>query len=244
MPRKLISECEAEIARLAAKNEALEAELEAMKAHEARETAHDAVNAKTPVKRPPPESKGTTIHFPAPGTTLILPSDDELHLLENIVLAAYPILAPPIELSFQQRLTHRNHPSLDIKPDTVAIHASFFREFKNAFIAIGSMKRMDGPDRRHYVSFHAEAAQSWLRSHGLFHDITTGALLAAALAHGDVFYTDGTIDGSLWELGLSVYVGTVAKAAWRRVLAAGKVLPAAALPPNRRMAAASPARVY
>lgn len=78
----------------------------------------------------------------------------------DIALTAFPSLAPPIELSFSQRLTRRDHPSLEIVPDVAAINADFFRQFKSSFIAAGSMKRMDGPDRRHYVSFHGEAAQS------------------------------------------------------------------------------------
>jgi hypothetical protein len=238
MPRKLIKDYELEIEKLVAENEKLEHELAAMRAEEA---------PAPPAKRPlMPESRGTTVLYPPPDSTLIMPLEGELHQLMGVALTAYPSLGPKIELSLMQRLTRRNHPGLadEIVPDTGAINADFFREFKAAFIAIGSMKRMDGPDRRHYVSFHGEAAQSWLRSHNLFADITTGSFIAAALAHGDIFYTDGTIDGQLWELGLSVYVGAVAKAAWRGVLQTGKLRPASPVPAARRMAAASPVRVY
>jgi hypothetical protein len=238
MPRKLISECEAEIARLKAENEVLTQELAATKAEEA---------PAPPAKRPlMPESRGTTVLYPPADMTLVMPLEDEMHRLMDIALMAYPSLGPKIELSLLQRLTRRNHPGLadETVPDVAAITADYFREFKAAFIAIGSMKRMDGPDRRHYVSFHAEAAQSWLRSHNMFFDISTPAFIAAALAHGDVAYTDGTVDGQLWELGISVYIGAVAKDSWRGVIKTGKLRPAAAIPSNRRMAAASPTLVY
>jgi hypothetical protein len=238
MARKLIKDLEAENNRLLAENVQMRQELAALKAEEAP--------ASPPVKPRMPASEGTRVSYPPPATTLVMPSDGDLHQLMGVALTAYPSLAPKIELSFQQRLTLRNIPSLadQIKPDVEAITTGFFREFKSSFIAIGSMKLMDEPDRRHYVSFHADAAQSWLRSHNMFFDISTPAFIAASLAHGDIPYTDGTVDGSLWELGISIYTGAVAKDAWRAVLKTGKLRPAAALPPHRRMAAASPVRVF
>jgi hypothetical protein len=239
MARKLIRDYEAENERLAAEIEQLEAELAALKTEEAPDAP--------PAKRPPmPASKGTTVFCPPPESTLVMPSDGDLHRLMDIVLVAFPTLAPKIELSFTQRITVRNFPSLadKIEPDVGGITADFFREFKAAFIAIGSMRRMGEPDRRHYVSYHVEAAQSWLRSHNLFADIPTNAFIAAALAHGDIPWTNGTIDGQLWELGINIYTGPVASDAWRLVLETGKLRPAAGLPPHRRMAPPSPVRFY
>jgi hypothetical protein len=238
MPRKLIADLEAEIAARDAKIVQLTSELATLKALEAP--------ASPPAKRPMPASQGTVVFCPPPESTLVMPNDGDLHRLMDIALTAYPSLRPKIELSFQQRLTLRNIPSLadQIKPDVEAISADYFREFRAAFVAIGSMKRMDEPDRRHYASFHVEAAQSWLRSHSMFADIPANAFIAAALAHGDVLYTDGAVDGSLWELGISVYVGKPAGDAWRGVLKTGKLRPATAVPAARRMAVASPARIY
>jgi hypothetical protein len=102
-----------ENAALAAENEQMRKELAALKAEEAP--------ASQPVKRQMPASEGTTVSYPRPDSTLIMPSDGDLHRLMDIALAAFPSLAPKIELSFQQRLTVRNIPSLadQIEPDAL-----------------------------------------------------------------------------------------------------------------------------
>jgi hypothetical protein len=236
--RKSVRDLEAEIAALAKENEALTQELVAMRAERAP--------AAPPAKPKMAESQGTRVLYPPPESTLVMPDDIELHRLMAIPLAVYQNLGPKFELSFEQRRTVRNHPQLadETVPDVAAINASFFREFKLSFIAIGSMRRTDQPDRAHYVGFHSAAAQSWLRSHNLFADISNGAFILAALAHGDVPYTSDELAGQLWELGLSAYVGGVARAAWKQVLAHGKLRQESPVPPHRRLAAASPVRVY
>jgi hypothetical protein len=236
MPRKTIRDLEAEIEKLVAENKALEAQLASLNGAE-----------EEPAKPPRAlESQGTRVFYPPQETTLVMPDDIELRRLMAIALAAYPGLGPKHELSFEQLRALRNHPQLaeQIVPDVAAINAAYFREFKYSFISIGSMKRMGEPDRRHYLNFHAEAARSWLKSHNLFADLTSGAFLVAALAHGDVPFTDGTVAGSTWELGLSVYVGAVARVAWKQVLAHGKLRSAAPVPANRRLPPASPVHVY
>jgi hypothetical protein len=235
MARKLIRDYEAENERLVAENAQLRDELAELK----------ALEAPVALKPEPAKVEGTIVSYPPPPSSLVMPSDDDLHRLMDIALTAFPSLAPKIELSFMQRLTLRNHPSLadQIKPDVEAITADFFREFKNSFIAIGSMKLKDEPARKYFVGHWTETAQSWLRQRNMFFDITTSAFIAAALAHG-VSYTDGTIDGSSWELGIDSYSGRAVTDGWRRVLAGGKVLPSTAIPSNRRLAAARPARVW
>jgi hypothetical protein len=233
MARKLISDCEAKIARLEVENNRLRGELAAMKALEA-----------PPAKRPEPAIARPLVSYPPVESTLVMPDDADLHRLMDVALAAYPSLAPKIELSFLQRLTLRNHPTLadQVEPDAKGIVADFFREFKSSFVAIGAMRLKDEPARKYYVSHWTEAAESWLRAHNLFADITTPAFILAAISHG-VPYTDGTVDGSLWELGLDLHSGRVVTDGWKRVLTGGKVLPATPVPSNRRLAAASPVRV-
>ena len=42
----------------------------------------------------------------------------------------------------------------------------WFNEFKASFQAIGAMRRMDQPDRKHYLGHHVEACESHLRTIG------------------------------------------------------------------------------
>ncbi len=129
------------------------------------------------------------------------------------ILTAFPSLAPTIELSYMQRITLRYYPGAadQIKPDVEAINVDFFRQFNSAFLAIGAMKLRDEPARKYFVGHWTEAAQTWLRCRYVFADITTNALIAAALTHG-VSYTDGTIDGSFWNSGS---ICTPAEQLWR-----------------------------
>jgi hypothetical protein len=140
---------------------------------------------KPPAKRQPvDEPRGVTISYPPPPSTLTMPTDDELHRLQDIVLKAYPRLAPAIEINFMQRLTLRDapkHVADQIKPDVEAIEADFFKNLRACFISIGGMKLMEEPDRRHYVSHHVEAARAWLRSFNINVEISTEAFTAAAL---------------------------------------------------------------
>ena len=226
-----ITKTKVEIARLTAENADLRARL-------------DALEGKKPVPRAPGE-EGTRVTYPAPPSTLIMPSDEELRRLMDIALTAFPSLAPTIELSYMQRITLRYYPGAadQIKPDVEAINVDFFRQFNSAFLAIGAMKLRDEPARKYFVGHWTEAAQTWLRCRYVFADITTNALIAAALTHG-VSYTDGTIDGSFWELGLDLYTGRTVVEGWRRVLASGKIPQATPVPSNRRIAPASPVRIY
>jgi hypothetical protein len=229
-----VSTTKERLAALEAENANLRARLEALEGR------------KRPAPKPAPvEERGVTVSYPRPPSTLIMPSDNELRQLEAIVLKAFPSLAPKIELNFQQRFTVRNYPAIadQIQPDAEAINADYFRQFTSAFVAIGAMRLRDEPARKYFVGHWTEAAQTWLRCRNVFADITTNALIAAALAHG-VSYTDGTIDGSLWEFGLDLYTGRAVLDGWRRVLASGKIPQATPVPSNRRIAPASPARIY
>jgi hypothetical protein len=240
MARKLISDCEAEISSLKAENEALTQELASIKALEAHEIARDAVTA------PPrmPESRGTTIHFPKTSSSLVMPSDAELLALGDLGMAAFPAFGPAFELSFTERLTKSRNPQVDIRPDHAGILTDWHRQFKLAFIAAGSFFRTAEPNRKQYAGHWTDRANVWLRSYGLRGHVETPMFILACICHDDVAWTDGRINGSVFELGLDTYTGKPAGDAWRGVIKTGKLRPATAVPAARRMAVASPARIY
>jgi hypothetical protein len=236
MPRKLISTCEAEIARLEVENAKLRLELAALKAEEAP--------VAPPVKRPPmSESRGTVVSFPKTGSTLIAPSDAEMLALGDIGLAAFPEWGPTFELNFAERMQKSHYPDIDIQPDRAGILAAWRKQFRAAFLAAGSFYRTEEPNRRQYSGHWTDQANAWLKSYGLRGDIETPMLILACICHADICWTDGRESGSVFELGLDVYTGKRAGDAWRGVLSSGKLRPAAAVPSNRRLAAASPVRV-
>ena len=85
------------------------------------------------------EPRGVRVTTSLPQSTLLVPSDEQLHRLLDIVLKAYPRLAPAIELNFMQRLTLRNatpETARQIKPDAEAIEAEFFANFEAAFLLL------------------------------------------------------------------------------------------------------------
>ena len=174
-----------------------------------------------------------------------MPSDEQLRRLLDIVLQAYPRLAPAIELNFMQRLTLRNatpETAKQIKPDAEVIKAAFYENFKACFIAIGGMKITEEPDRRHFIGFHVDNARAWLKSFAIHTEISVEAFICAALAHGSIAYTDGTIDGQVWECSLSPYVGSSVTDGWKHVLATGRLR--APCGPALRIPQRSPSRVY
>ena len=194
--------------------------------------------------KPADEPRGVTITYPVPPSTLVMPSDEQLHKLLDIVLACYPRLGPRIELSFMQKLTLRNatpETARTITPDKEAIEAAFFENFRACFVAIGGMKITEEPDRRHFVGFHCDNARAWLKSFAIHTEISVEAFIVAVLAHGSIAYTDGTIDGQVWECGLSPYVGSSVTDGWKRVLESGRLRAPSA--PALRIPQRSPSRV-
>ena len=212
---------------------------------------HEALGkriAKLEGSKPAPkrvDERGVTVTYPVPPSTLVMPSDEQLHKLLDIVLAAYPRLAPAIELSFMQKLTLRNatpETARTITPDKEAIRTAFFENFKACFLAIGSMKVMEEPDRRHFIGFHCDNAHAWLKSFAIHTEITVEAFICAVLAHGSIAYTDGTISGQVWECGLSPYVGSSVTDGWKHVFSTGQLR--APSGPALRLATRSPSRVF
>ena len=79
------------------------------------------------------------------------------------------------------------------------------------------MKIMEEPDRRHFIGFHCDNARAWLKSFAIHTEISVEAFIFAVLAHGSIAYTDGTIDGQVWECGLYPYVGSSVTDGWKHV---------------------------
>jgi hypothetical protein len=236
MARKLIKDYEAENERLVAENTQMRQELAAMKAEEAPASP-------PPVKRMP-ESRGTTVSYPKTGSTLVMPSDAEMLALSDIGMAAFPGFGPRFELSFTERLTKSHYPQVDIQPDRAGILAAWRKQFRLAFLAAGSFFRTAEPNRKQYCGHWTDRANTWLKSYGLHGDVDTNMLILVCLCHGDIAWTDGRINGQVFELGLDVYTGAAASDAWRGVIKTGKLRAATPLPPNRRLATASPVRVW
>ena len=194
------------------------------------------------------DERGVTISYPVPPSTLVMPSDEQLHKLLDIVLAVYPRLAPAIELSFMQKLTLRNatpETARTIKPDVEAIKAAFFENFRACFVSIGGMKVTEEPDRRYFIGFHCDNARSWLKSYAVHTEIGVEGFICAVLAHGSIPYTDGSQnaqDGCVWECGLSPYSGRSVVDGWKHVLASGRLRQPCG--PALRLQARSPSRVF
>jgi len=202
----------------------------------------DLLEGRTPAPKPLP-IEGTRVFKPKPVSSLIEPTDDELVQLAAIGVQALPQFGPKYELSFHQKLALRNNASLQIEPDRERIDADFRKAFKTAFIAAGSFFRTPEPNHKRYCGYWMDCANDWLRSFGLLGDVECDMLILAAICHHDIPWTDGRENGSVFELGVDVYVGTPAGDAWRETLRTGKIREPTPKPPWRRMAPRSPSRV-
>ena len=88
----------------------------------------------------------------------------------------------------------------------------------------GFIGRAVAVDHKHTVSYWISAAEQILRELGGASETLSGlSFLAAALAHGDVFYNDVRDFPYVREFGLREYGGRPATDAWRKVLATGKI---------------------
>jgi hypothetical protein len=179
--------------------------------------AKDAAPAPVKIAQPKPiEDEGTRVSYPAPMSTFVMPSPDELKRLLAIVLAKFPRLAPD--------MTDRWADNNEVK---------FGRQFASAFSAVGMMHRTEKPDKKRYVQYFIDHGEDLLRALGPHAEIGP-AFTVACLAHGDVPISDWRIDGVVLEFGLNIYrIGRPATDAWRRVLATGSTIPLIAPPSTR-----------
>ena len=184
---------------------------------ERRFDAKDAPPAPVKIAQPKPvEEEGTTVFYPPPVSTFVMPSSDELKRLREIVLRKFPKLAPDTT----DRWSQNNE-------------ADFARQFDAAFRAVGMMSRTEKPDKKHFPSYFISHAEDSLRALGAYADIGP-AFLPACLAWGDVPISDWRIDGVVLELGLNIFrIGRPPTDAWRRVLATGNTIAVIAPPSSR-----------
>ncbi len=201
---------EAALAEQQAKTANFEAEIATLK-------AQVAPPAPVKIAQPKPiEDEGTRVSYPAPMSTFVMPSPDELKRLLAIVLAKFPRLAPD--------MTDRWADNNEIK---------FAGQFAAAFRAVGMMHRADKPDKKHYPSYFIDHGDDLLRALGPHAEIGP-AFLPAVLAWGDVPVSDWRIDGVTLEIGLNIFrIGRPATDAWRRVLSTGSAIALIAPPSSR-----------
>ncbi|WP_136626350.1 hypothetical protein [Bradyrhizobium macuxiense] len=139
-----------------------------------------------------------------------LPSDEQLRRLLVVVLTEYPQLGPD-----RRRIPR----ALEIEYQDAA-----FVEFKAAFTALSMMRRLPRPDTKHTTGYWIDACEDHLRQAGRQGDLTTSALVAAALAHGDITYRPLDEFPHGVELGLAIGgQGRLYNGAWRQVLAMGRL---------------------
>ena len=171
------------------------------------------------------------------------PKDDQRGVSVSIVETAQPIEMPSdAELSRLMTIVHEKYSQLRPADRTDIGHADFFDGFNAAFTRIAYLKRTPLPDIKHYVSWHTDECQEWLRLHcpGARGRIAA-AYLTAILASGDIPYTVGDPNtGTVWAVGVSSFTGKPATAAWKKVLRGELLAPSA---PPRAFAPPSPAHV-
>ena len=178
-----------------------------------------------PVAKPAPapiEPEGATIRYPMDQPACSLPTASELRELADIVLAAYPKLAPDAS---NPRWAEANR-------------ADFFRGFCAAFRRIASLTRDERPVTSRYLEFWTNEAEDWHRLQGNPTDIRTPQYLGAAIAAGDVPFALGAPH----ELAVGLRtdsLGRVATDAWRRVLSTHEV-PKPVTQPRRTTEPAQP----
>jgi hypothetical protein len=131
-----------------------------------------------------------------------MPSDADLRRLLEIVLRHSPT-GPPSE--GEER---------------------FFRQFKQAFVALGEIGRATEIDQERGIVHWLDKTRDICREHGWSQDFEFRPFWRAMLAHGDIHFQDRDETlGLVQKLGLANYGGTPAGTAWRNVLERGAPLP-------------------
>jgi hypothetical protein len=152
------NDLEQELASLRETCASLEKQVAALKASKPSDEGRSA-EAKRVV-----EPRGVTItHMPDQNPSFVMPSDDELRRLHEIVIACYPQLA-----------THLQPPG------------EAFDGFCSAFLRIGHLGRDKLNDKLALVTWIDDAAL-WLRDNQVYPSrVTVRDFVCAVLAHGDI----------------------------------------------------------
>jgi hypothetical protein len=178
---------------------------------------------------PRPDEEGTKVTYLAPISSSTMPNDDELRELAEIVCAKYPAFWDCSNMGIHRASREENE-------------AEWFKQFKASFRALGAMRRLESPDRKHYWHHHKDTAEYILRATGRPETLSFNPFMCACLAAGDVQFSGVGIDGAIVEIGLSEYIGRQASdVPWKHVLETGELLPMS--PVRVPLAPPSPARV-
>jgi hypothetical protein len=213
--------------RLERSNEALCTENKTLRAKVA---ALEKRGSRKSIVPPPRPLEGTRVFYPIPPSCFTMPSDEQLCQLADIVIETYPAFGDTSGPAF--------HGSVDER------EADWLSQFKLSFRALGAMKRLAEPDRKHYLSHHIDACEAHLRVIGKSATLRGNPFMAAVLAWGDICFSGVGLqhEGVVVEIGLSEHVGRAASdASWKRVLETGQLLPMSR--PARQPAPRSPSRV-
>lgn len=157
MTKSTTNQVEARLAALEAENGELRAEINLLRPRPAPEPR-------------PSDDEGivriTTLAPTAPG--FIMPPDDEMVRLREIVLQHYPLLAP-----------HG-------KEDEADFHQAFVISFK----ALGFMSRAAAPDYSRDPCFWVDHASEVIGRLGIAGTLSLAPFTAALVAHGDIAHTE------------------------------------------------------
>jgi hypothetical protein len=211
---------EAKIADGTQENEQLKAKVAALEALQGRKV----------LPPPRPIEEGTKVSYPIAPSKCVVPTDEELSQLREIVCRKYPEFGDITGPAFYGSKYERER--------------DWQKQFERAFLALGAMKRLEAPDTKHYFSHHVDAAEAYLRSVGKSETLRFGPFMCALLAWGDVPYSGLGLQhtGAVVELGLSEHIGRQASdSSWKRVLETGAILRMSAS--ARQPAPRSPSRV-
>ena len=134
-----------------------------------------------------------------PSSSLVMPSDAELHKLVEIV--------------------YRARPDLDLRRDPDQRHLRHDHEFAVTFHMLGALGRTEQVDHGKALSYWCQVVRESLSDYyGITVEVPGNILLAAALAHGDVPYGRNAMGLRWFE------AGRPATDAWRTVLKTGQLL--------------------
>ena len=127
---KRFERLEAKIAEGAQENEQLKAKIAALEERGVRKS----------IVPPPRPIEGARVLHPMAPSCFTMPSDDELCRLAYIVVEKYPAFGDASGPAFHGSEEEREK--------------DWFNQFELSFRALGAMKRLAEPDRKHYLSHH------------------------------------------------------------------------------------------
>jgi hypothetical protein len=157
-----------------------------------------------PKQEPKPyieEGTRVTLHQPAFVQPDDFPTQSELDGLLRIVLASYPKLGPAGD------------------PD------KYKSSFRMSFLSLCHIRRRDGIDKLHHMSFWRDLGQDTLASLNVSARLELAPFVAAVIAHGDIDYTHPNHEQN-FSMSAGLIFGGVGRAyngVWKKVFEAGRV---------------------